>query len=304
MADSQAPFWSTRSSSAESMRPSPPGALVRLPLARSVPAHPPATVEPAAPRLLDRVRQAIAALHYSPRTERSYVAWIKRYIFFHGKRHPTEMGAPEVRRFLASLATTGKVSASTQNQAFSALLFLYREVLHREISGLETVERAKRPVHVPLVLSHEEVAAILGQLRGVFWLMASLMYGTGLRLLECASLRIKDVDFHRNEITVRDGKGLKDRVTLLPTKLRDPLRTHIARVQRIHLADLRRARGSVTLPHALAKNSRGPNGSGHGSGCFRPVVSGASPRPAATTGTTFTSPRCSAPSKPPFARHE
>jgi integron integrase len=167
------------------------------------------------------------------------------------------MGAPEVRRFLSSLATTGKVSASTQNQAFSALLFLYREVLHREINGLETVERAKRPVHVPLVLSYEEVAAILAQLRGVFWLMASLMYGTGLRLLECLSLRIKDVDFHRNEITVRDGKGLKDRVTLLPTKLRDPLRAHIARVQRVHLADLRRGRGSVTLPHALAKKFPG-----------------------------------------------
>jgi integron integrase len=203
--------------------------------------------------LLDRVRDAIRARHMSPRTERAYVGWIKRYIFFHNKRHPNEMGAPEVASYLASLATIRQVSASTQTQAFSALLFLYRAVLDRELVGLESVPRAKPSVRLPLVLSRGEVAAILRQLRGAPWLMASLMYGSGLRLLECARLRVKDVDFERNELTVRDGKGRKDRRTLLPAALVAPLRAHLDHVRALHAVDLQKGGGSVVLPGALAR---------------------------------------------------
>ena len=203
------------------------------------------------PRLLDRVRAAIRARQYSPRTEKAYVFWIKRYIFFHGRKHPDGMGAGEVTQFLSGLATRQRVSASTQNQAFSALLFLYRVVLGRELAGLQETTRARRPPRVPLVLSHAEVDAILTRLQGTVRLMASLMYGAGLRLLECARLRVKDVDFARNEITVRDGKGRKDRVTLLPARLAEPLRVHLEQVRRQHHADLQAGVGSVALPDAL-----------------------------------------------------
>ena len=206
------------------------------------------------PRLLERVREAIRTRHYSRRTEKAYVAWIKRYIFFlHGKRHPAEMGTPEITAFVSSLATQGRVSASTQNQAFCALLFLYREVLGLELVGLDDVVRAKRPVRLPLVLSREEVGAILRGLEGPTALMAGLMYGAGLRLLECARLRVKDLDFTRGEITVRDGKGQKDRVTVLPAKLGPPLQAHLERVRRQHEADLRAGLGSVELPDALER---------------------------------------------------
>lgn len=206
------------------------------------------------PRLLDRVRDAVRTRHYSPRTEAAYVAWIKRYIFFYrGQRHPADMGALEVREFLTSLATRGRVSASTQNQAFSALLFLYREVLGHELAGLDDVVRAKRPARLPVVLGRDEVQAILRQLQGVPWLMASLMYGGGLRLLECASLRVKDLDFERGEITVRDGKGQKDRVTMLPARVVAPLRAHLERVHGQHDQDLKAGHGSVELPAALER---------------------------------------------------
>ena len=206
---------------------------------------------PRPPRLLRRVREAIRSRHYSPRTEKAYVFWIRRFIFFHGVKHPVEMGSPEVRTFLSSLATEGKVSASTQNQAFSALLFLYRVVLGRELTGLEETVRAKLPVRLPVVLSRNEVSAILLHLRGTPWLMASLMYGSGLRLLECCRLRVKDVDLARSEITVRDGKGRKDRVTVVPGSLVMPLSTHLERVKRLHDLDLRAGAGSVSLPDAL-----------------------------------------------------
>jgi integron integrase len=205
------------------------------------------------PRLLDRVRQAIRARHYSPRTEKAYVGWIRRYIFFHGKRHPDQMGAPEVMHFLAALATRSKVSASTQNQAFSALLFLYREVLGRQLTGLKETVRAKPSVRVPLVLTRHEVSAILRHLHGVERLMASVMYGAGLRLLECCHLRVKDLDFTRREITVRDGKGRKDRVTVLPSVLLEPLRLHLERISRQHRSDVTAGAGSVALPDALAR---------------------------------------------------
>jgi integron integrase len=212
----------------------------------AAPASPP-------PRLLDRVRQALRARHYSPRTEKAYVSWIRRYIFFHGKRHPDQMGSAEVTAFLSSLASRGRVTASTQNQAFSALLFLYRDVLGRELTGLAASTRAKPAVRVPLVLTPEEVTAVLQHLHGVVWLMASLMYGAGLRLLECCHLRIKDLDFARGELTVRDGKGRKDRVTILPSSLEKPLRAHLDSVIRQHEADLRAGMGSVALPAALGR---------------------------------------------------
>jgi len=169
-------------------------------------ASPPA---PRKPRLLDRVRKEIRKRHYSRRTERAYVAWIHRFILFHGKRHPAEMGEHEVSRYLSHLAVHGKVSASTQNQALSALLFLYRQVLCRNIEWVEGVVRAKRPMRLPVVLTREEVRAVLRQLQGVEWMMASLLYGSGVRLLACCRLRVKDVDLLKREIVVRDGKGGK-----------------------------------------------------------------------------------------------
>jgi len=205
------------------------------------------------PRLLDRVRQAIGARHYSRRTEKAYVHWIKRYIFFHAKRHPAEMGAAEVTAFLTSLAVKGKVAASTQNQALSALLFLYREVLGVELPWLDGLVRAKPPQRLPVVLTREEVRTVLGKLDGVSRLMALLLYGAGLRLLECCRLRVKDVDFETNQIAIRDGKGNKDRLTMLPAAVKTDLAAHIQRAREQHQADLRQGAGWVELPWALAR---------------------------------------------------
>jgi len=205
------------------------------------------------PRLLDRVRDAIRARHYSRRTEKTYVAWIRRYILFHDKRHPAEMGAEEIRRFLTSLAVEGKVAASTQNQALSALLFLYQAVLQQEVPWLDGVVRAKGPHRLPVVLTREEVKAVLERLHGAPRLMAMLLYGAGLRLLECAGLRVKDVDFASNQITVRSGKGARDRVTMLPATAKPDLIRHFERAHRQHLADLQRGAGWVEMPDALAR---------------------------------------------------
>ena len=205
------------------------------------------------PRLLDRVREAIRTRHYSRRTEKAYVHWIKRYIFFHGKRHPIEMGAAEVTAFLTALAVSSKVAASTQNQALSALLFLYREVLGVELPWLDDVVRAKRPLRLPVVLTRDEVRAVLQRLDGVARLMAILLYGAGLRLLECCRLRVKDVDFAMNQITVRDGKGHKDRPTMLPAAVKAELGAHLERVREQHQADLRHGAGWVELPGALMR---------------------------------------------------
>ena len=205
------------------------------------------------PRLLDRVRDAVRARHYSRRTEKAYVHWIKRYIFFHDKRHPADMGASEVTAFLTSLAVHDKVAASTQNQALSALLFLYREVLGVELQWLDDIVRAKRPQYLPVVLTREEVRAVLQRLDGVQRLMALLLYGAGLRLLECCRLRVKDVDFATNQIVIRDGKGRKDRVTMLPGAAKAALIAHVERVREQHQADLRRGAGWVELPGALAR---------------------------------------------------
>jgi len=205
------------------------------------------------PRLLDRVRNAIRARHYSRRTEKAYVAWIRRYIFFHGKRHPAEMGAPELTRFLTSLAVDRKVAASTQNQALSALLFLYREVLEQQVPWLDDLVYAKRPHHLPVVLTPEEVRAVLAEIHGVPRLMAILLYGAGLRLLECARLRVQDLDIARNQIVVRSGKGNKDRLTTLPVAIKPDLMRHLASVRNQHQIDLQAGAGWVELPGALGK---------------------------------------------------
>ena len=245
---------------AVSSRPSPAFPLfVREDVRSSPGAAPPPPVGQAArspaspPRLLDQVRATLRARHYSRRTETAYVGWIRRFILFHGKRHPLELGEAEVTSFLTSLATRRNVSASTQNQALSALLFLYREVRSRDLPWLDGVVRAKRPVRLPVVLSRDEVAALMRQLHGVEWIMATLLYGAGLRLLECCRLRVKDMDFDRREITVRDGKGGKDRVTLLPERTAAPLAAHVERVRRQHEGDLRAGNGSVELPAALER---------------------------------------------------
>ncbi len=204
-------------------------------------------------KLLDRVRQAIRAKHYSRRTEKAYTGWIRRFIIFNNKRHPSDMGKNEIRRYLSYLAVKSKVSASTQNQALSAILFLYREVLQMDMDWIDGIVRAKRPVRVPVVLSKNEVRAVLAHLKGRDWLLASLMYGAGLRLMECLRLRIKDVDFERNEVTVRRGKGSKDRITMLPSPVKLKLRDHVDRVHRQHKLDLKKGRGSVELPYALGR---------------------------------------------------
>jgi integron integrase len=205
------------------------------------------------PRLLDRVREEIRSRHYSRRTEKAYVAWIRRYIFFHGKRHPLEMGGPEVSKFLTSLAVDGQVAASTQNQALSPLLFLYRHVLQQDLPWLDGVVRAKRTVRLPVVLTRDEIRAVIGQLRGTQRIMALLLYGTGLRLLEAARLRVKDIDFARSQIMVRAGKGDKDRAAPLPAVVIPALAAHLADVKRQHDRDLERGAGWVELPWALAR---------------------------------------------------
>ncbi len=205
------------------------------------------------PRLLDAVRAAIRVRHYSRRTERAYVGWIRRYVLFHGKRHPASMGAEEVTGFLSSLAIDEKVTASTQNQALAALLFLYRHVLGTDLPWLDELVRAGRPQRLPVVLSRAEVRAVLVALRGTPRLMGVLLYGAGLRLLECCRLRVKDVDFGGHQIVVRSGKGDRDRVTLLPLALVAALQRRLAWVRSLHERDLRAGAGWVELPHALAR---------------------------------------------------
>ena len=211
-------------------------------------------VEGARPkRLLDRVHEEIRWRHYSRRTEEAYVHWIRRFIYFSGKRHPRELGEAEVTAFLNHLAAERKVAGATQNQALSALLFLYRSVLGVELEWLRGIERPSRPPRMPSVLTPDEVERLLAQLQGVKWLIASVLYGAGLRVLECLRLRVKDVDLGYRQILVRDGKGEKDRVTMLPTKLVEPMRAHLERMRMLHARDLRDGYGEVHLPYALAR---------------------------------------------------
>jgi len=210
-----------------------------------------------APRLLDQVRARLRLRHYSLRTEQAYVAWIRRFVLANGRRHPRGLGLVEVEAFLSGLATQGRVSAGTQNQALSALLFLYREVLDIELPWMEGLVRAKRPRRIPVVLSQEEVARLLSALEGPCWLMGGLLYGSGMRLLECLRLRIKDVDAARREIVVRDGKGGKDRRVPLPASLLPELERQRARALLQHAADRERGGGRAHLPHALARKYPG-----------------------------------------------
>jgi integron integrase len=219
------------------------------------------SVSPANPgskpkKLLDQTRDVLRLKHYSLRTERSYCDWIKRFIHFHKLRHPKEMGATEISTFLTHLATIGNVSAATQNQALSALLFLYQQVLKQEVGWIDDVERAKRPKRVPTVLTRDEIHKIFAHLHGMPRLMAGLLYGSGLRLMECVRLRVKDVDFGYAHITVRDGKGAKDRVTMLPVNIAAPLQRHLAKVKAQHEQDLEDGFGEVYLPTALERKYR------------------------------------------------
>ncbi|MDO8964136.1 MAG: integron integrase [Coriobacteriia bacterium] len=205
------------------------------------------------PPLIESMSDALRSRHYSPRTERVYCLWVARFVTFHGGRHPCEMGEGEINAFLTDLAVRGQVSASTQNQALAALLFLYRVVLDREVGNLGTVIRARKQKRLPVVLTRVEVRAVLDGLEGEQRLMASLLYGSGLRLMECLRLRVQDVDLERGEITVRDGKGGKDRRTMLPEALKEPLRRQIDHARRVHERDLADGWGRATLPAALER---------------------------------------------------
>jgi integron integrase len=204
------------------------------------------------PRLLDQVRASLRARHYSVRTEKAYVGWIRRFILFHGKRHPESMAEVEIGAYLSSLAEA-KVSSSTQNQALAALLFLYQQVLGRELEWLGNLVHAKRPKHVPVVLGREEARSLLARLDGPVWLVCAVLYGAGLRLLEALHLRVKDIDMDRREIVVRGGKGQKDRRTVLPDTLVKPLRSHLTAVQTQHDGDISLGAGAVSLPDALGR---------------------------------------------------
>ena len=209
-------------------------------------------MQPPPKKLLDQVRDAIRLKHYAYRTEETYVQWIRRYILFHNKRHPKEMGNVEIEAFLTHLAVEGQVAASTQNQALSALLFLYREVLNLDVTDIDAM-RAKRPQYVPTVLTKQEALAVIHRCDGVHQLIVKLLYGGGLRLIEGLRLRVKDVDFAQRQILVRDGKGSKSRVTMLPSRVAAELRDHLVGVQRQHQRDLSRGFGAVHLPFALER---------------------------------------------------
>ena len=210
------------------------------------------TVSTKTPKLLDRMRLAMRVKHYSLRTEKSYVHWARRYIVYHKKRHPQEMGEKEVQSFLTYLAVDRNVSASTQNQALNSLVFLYKHVLKKELGDIDAV-RARRTRRLPVVLTHEEMQGVLSLLSGVNHLIVSLLYGSGLRLMECLRLRVKDIEFAAKHVIVRDGKGSKDRVTILPETINQELKEHLVRVKALHDDFLKRGYGEVELPFALLR---------------------------------------------------
>jgi integron integrase len=203
------------------------------------------------PKLLDQLRAVLRARHYSRRTEEAYSHWVRRFILFHHVRHPAEMNEPEISAFLTHLAVKEKVSASTQNQALCALLFLYRKVIDREVGQLGEVVRARKPKRLPVVMSRAEVKALLANIHGDRWLMVSLLYGAGLRLMECLQLRVQNIDFEKRELLIRDGKGAKDRRSVLPASLVEPLQEHLHRVKKLHAKDLADGWGRVLMPDAL-----------------------------------------------------
>jgi len=244
------------------------------------------------PKLLDRVRAEIRARHYSRRTEEAYTLWIRRYILFHNKRHPSSMGGDEVNAFLTKLAVEDNVSASIQGQALSALLFLYRVVLSEPLPWLEDLVRARRPARLPVVLTADEVAAILERMKGPSRLVVQLLYGSGLRLLEALMLRIKDVDFGRKQIHVRDPKGRRDRITMLPRLMLEDLKEHLEMVRALHRRDLDEGFGGVWLRRPSDGNCRRQRKSGRGSGYFRRRAGGAMRRPEWSIGIVSTKRRC------------
>ena len=205
----------------------------------------------ATPLLLDRVRDAIRVRHYSLRTEQTYIQWIRRFILFHQKRHPDKMGKEEIEAFLTYLAINRKVAASTQNHALSAILFLYQKVLDHKLDWLDNVIRAKRPKHLPVVMSRLEARQVIDRIHGVNGLIARLLYGTGMRQMECLRLRVKDIDFHYHQIIIRSGKGDKDRITILPESLVEPLLTQLQHTKKLHSSDLEKGYGETSLPYAL-----------------------------------------------------
>jgi integron integrase len=205
------------------------------------------------PKLLDQVRDAIRLKHYSIRTEQSYIEWIRRYIYFHNKQHPADMDARHISSFLTYLAVQRKVTSSTQNQALCALVFLYRHVVKKELGQFDDLVYAKRPSKLPVVFTPDEIKNLMTQLDGSVWIMAQLLYGAGLRLMECIRLRVKDIDFGYKQIVVRDGKGHKDRVTMLPEIVVGPLQRHLSKVKQIHERELKAGFGTVYLPYALAR---------------------------------------------------
>lgn len=211
------------------------------------------------PKLLDQVRHVIRTKHYSIRTEQAYTDWIKRYIIYHKKRHPLEMGELEISQFLTYLAVNQRVAASTQNQALCGIVFLYKHVLKKDLGDFENIIWAKKPTRLPVVFTQEEAKAVLGQLKGTKWLMGMLLYGAGLRLIECLSLRVKDIDFGYNQIIIRDGKGEKDRETMLPKIIKEALKVHLEKAQKIHKQDLKSGFGTVYLPYALDRKYRNAN---------------------------------------------
>ena len=205
------------------------------------------------PKLLDQVREKLRVKHYSYQTEKAYVTWIKRFIIFHGKKHPLELDDQAINKYLSYLAVKQKVASSTQNQALCAILFLYKQVLQKDIGYVENIEWAKKSKRLPIVLTRDEVQGLLSHLSGVAWLIANLLYGSGLRQQECLRLKVKDMDFDYKQITVRDTKGGSARYTVLPEKLVKPLREHIKKVKKLHRRDLENGYGSVELPSALER---------------------------------------------------
>ncbi|HQJ45559.1 MAG TPA: integron integrase [Ignavibacteriaceae bacterium] len=205
------------------------------------------------PKLLDKVRTELRSKHYSRKTETAYTNWIKRFVLFHNKRHPKDMGAEEIKAFINNLADEHQVSSSTQNQALQGILFLYKNILKKDLGWIADIKYTTRIKHLPVVFSRSETASILNNLNGVIKLIVSLLYGTGMRLGEVLNLRVKDIDFEMNQILVRDGKGEKDRITVLPQKLNAELKEHLRKVKNLHLKDLKEGNGKTKLPYALAK---------------------------------------------------
>jgi integron integrase len=212
--------------------------------------------QPKAVKLLDQVRAAVLVRHYSLKTEKAYILWIKDFIIYHNKQHPMNLGEKEITQYLTHLAVNRKVAASTQNQALCAIVFLYKNVLEVELNKFRGLIWAKKPKNIPIALSQEEVRSIIENLHGTPWLMANLLYGTGMRLIECLRLRVKDLDFDYNQVTIIQGKGAKSRVTMLPEAIKLPLKTHLEKVKTLHIKDLANGFGSVELPFALAKKYR------------------------------------------------